>query len=324
MLRNILAIAIGILVGALFCELATRLVLDDGMNFDLEMWKYAKEIKVQSSDPEIGHEHSPNSQGKFMGVSISTNSLGLRNREISNSKDPSVTRILMLGDSLTLGWGVRAKGTTSEILENILNHNGADQKYEVINTGVGNYNTSMEVAYFVKKGYKLKPDIVILNYFINDAEPTPRYQNNWLMRHLYSMVYIAGKVDIVRRTYFGGNDWKSYYEGLYDTNRPSWTRTKLAIHNLAVYCRKNNIDLILVNYPELHQLDPYPFAEITKKVEMVATENKIPFVDLLPTIANEDPQSLWVSPTEAHPNEKANEVFAKEISSYLKTHQPVD
>ena len=43
----------------LLLELATRYLLDDGMNFDIEMWKYASDIKRVSDIPELGHEHTP-------------------------------------------------------------------------------------------------------------------------------------------------------------------------------------------------------------------------------------------------------------------------
>ena len=75
-LLNLLTIVIGIALGAVVVELTTRYVFDNGMNFDLEMWKYAENIKVKSDNPEIGHEHRPNKQGTFMGVTLVTNALG--------------------------------------------------------------------------------------------------------------------------------------------------------------------------------------------------------------------------------------------------------
>ena len=56
----------------------------------------------------------------------------------------------MLGDSLAFGWGVPVEKTSSKQLEQMLINAGHD--VEVINTGVGNYNTEMEVAYFLERG----------------------------------------------------------------------------------------------------------------------------------------------------------------------------
>ena len=46
-LLNLLVVVIGIALSAVVLELTTRYVFDNGMNFDLEMWKYANEHKSQ-------------------------------------------------------------------------------------------------------------------------------------------------------------------------------------------------------------------------------------------------------------------------------------
>src|SRR3989344_8286280 len=48
---------------------------------------------------------------------ISTNSFGFRGKEISQKKPTSVFRILLLGDSMTLGWGVEDDETFAFIAE---------------------------------------------------------------------------------------------------------------------------------------------------------------------------------------------------------------
>ena len=72
-----------ILVTALVFEGLTRWVVDDGMQYDLEMWKYARDVKQVSSDPLIGHEHAPKREARLMGADFQTNSNGLRDREFS-------------------------------------------------------------------------------------------------------------------------------------------------------------------------------------------------------------------------------------------------
>ena len=52
---GLLTALVPILVTALAFEVLTRLVVDDGMQFDLEMWKYARDVKYVSADPLIAH-----------------------------------------------------------------------------------------------------------------------------------------------------------------------------------------------------------------------------------------------------------------------------
>src|SRR5436309_15627215 len=108
---HIIAVLASTVIGLMAIELFVRLIVDDGMQYDLEMWKYATELKRISDDPLIGHEHKPSRRAKLMGVDFETNSKGLRDRETSYAKPPGKLRILMLGDSLTVGWGVAVEDT---------------------------------------------------------------------------------------------------------------------------------------------------------------------------------------------------------------------
>jgi lysophospholipase L1-like esterase len=313
----ILSIAASVIVGGLLIEGAARWVLDDGMDFDVEMWKYARDIKRVSANPEIGHEHRPGTGGVYMGVPVQINTLGLRDRDITIEKQPGEIRTLMLGDSLTFGWGVKAEDTPAKLLETRLNGEAATLRDEVINTGVGNYNTVMEVAYFLDKGRELKPDMVVLNYFINDAEPSPKRRTAPWREYSYAYVFFASTIDKLSRQYFGKANWKTYYRDLYRKGAQDWRTAQDAIRRLADYCRENDIKLLVVNYPELHQLRDYPFPEVTAGVAAVAEANGVPFLDLLPSIQDLEPASLWVSPTDAHPNRVANLRFAAAIADKL-------
>jgi lysophospholipase L1-like esterase len=317
-----IALLAGVVLGVIVLELATRYILDDGMNFDLEMWKYARDLKQKSEYAEIGHEHVANRSGIYMGVPVSINSMGLRDKEYPVAKPTDSHRIIMLGDSLTFGWGVKAEDTPSKLLEARLNLQVGDRRFEVINTGVGNYNSSMEVNAFVRNWSALKPDLVILNYFINDAEPTPRRRENSLLERSAAAVYIASGIDKLKRQYFGGSDWRNYYSGLYSDDAQAWAMNKQAIIDLIAYCKNNNIRIMIINYPELHQLNPYPLEQATATIKSIAHSANVPFVDLLTSVKDFVPETLWVSPTDAHPDKKANEAFAAEIARAITVSFP--
>jgi lysophospholipase L1-like esterase len=100
-------------------------------------------------------------------VPVRINSDGLRDVEHAVAHGDRY-RIIFLGDSFTFGWGVREADTFKSQLETALN-----QRYptEIINFGIGNYNSEQEVNLFLEKGLKYHPDKVVVFYFINDAEP---------------------------------------------------------------------------------------------------------------------------------------------------------
>ena len=74
---------------------------------------------------------------------------------------------------------------------------------------------------------------------------------------------------------------------------------------------------MVVNYPELHELAPYPFQDVTDLLQAEAEKVGVPFMDLLPVVTKQDPVSLWVTETDAHPNGKAAGLFAAELKKFL-------
>ncbi len=314
-----LLVTIALIITAAFTEVAVRLVADDGMQFDLEMWKYARDVKVVSDDPKIGHEHGPDREAYLMGVKVETNSKGQRDREIPYDRTPGVLRIAMVGDSLTMGWGVPFESLFSKRIERLYEQVGT--KAEVVNLGVGNWNTVQEVWYFLTKGYKFNPDIVVMNYFVNDAEPTPenREEPSWLLRNCYSCVFFKGRLDTLLRQATTRQNWADYYLGLYDGGKSEgWLAAKAAIKQLADYCKENDVKLLIAHLPELHDVQNYRFGIVTELVRQVANENNVPFVDLLPNLQFQASEDLWVTPPDPHPNAFANELIAAGLFNALQ------
>jgi lysophospholipase L1-like esterase len=309
-LEKLFLVTASLLISLLALEISVRLVVDDGMQFDLEMWKYARALKRPTVDPLSGHEHIPNSSAYLMGVGVVINQFGHRDELQTLHKPDGVRRILMLGDSVTFGWGVAQKNTTSEILQALLNDLNDGWQYQVVNMGIGNANTDMEVRALENDGWRFMPDVIVLNFFINDAEPTPVRESNLLTEFSYAFVFLSGRIDVLRRQFGLASDWRNYYSDFYRPESSGWRRSSEAITRLAEFSRNRDIGLVIANYPELHELANYPFASITADVAAIAQSESVEFVDLLHAVAGDDPQSLWVHPGDAHPNATATAKFA--------------
>ena len=121
-------------------------------------------------DNMIVYELRPGTQGEFIGHPLSINSMGMRDRERSLQKPPNTFRIVSLGDSHTFGWGVRQEESYPAVLEKLLTDKYPQRKFEVMNFGVPGYNTVQEVHAFLEKAQKLSPDLVIINFVLNDMD----------------------------------------------------------------------------------------------------------------------------------------------------------
>ncbi len=310
---NAALITLSVTLALALAELAVRAFYPRFANYNLEMWRYFATLKEPLPDKDLPFVNFPNKEGTFYGVRVKINSQGFRCNEFSPEKTAGKKRIVVLGDSLVFGWGVAQKDTIPQVLENKLN-SGAE-RYEVLNMGVGNYNSTMEVEFFKKKGLALRPDMVILVYFVNDVEPIPRlsklgYQ---IKSRSYLLAILFDRYVKLRSRLNTNYRWCNYYLSLYNPGAPALADNRAALKELAGLCRENHIPLLIASYPELHQLDDYPLSVATDYIRGLTAEVGVPFVDLRPRLAAEDPKSLWVSVEDTHGNAKACRIVAEEI-----------
>lgn len=315
-MKNVLLILGVTLVCLLGLEGLTRTVVDTGMIYELEMWKYARLVKMRDSNPEIGHRHRPNAQAELMRAPVRTNAQGFRGPAIAEQAAPGVARIAFVGDSITMGWGVREEEMFAHRVIAALQKAG--RKVDGFSQGVGNLNTTMELALFRDSGARMKPDIIVLNYFINDAEPIPTYgRTSWLDEHSAAWVVFDYRLDTLSRQFGETPDWKKYYRDLYDDKAAGWQATQRALAGFGAAAREIDARLIVFNIPELRELKPYPFGDITDKVLGLVRKQGVPAIDLLPTVEALDPASLWVTVPDPHPNGRANAAFADGMMPHI-------
>jgi lysophospholipase L1-like esterase len=313
---------ISLLLSLFLIELLTRVIFDrKGMHYGIEMWKYARLLKRKSAIPNMSHEHMPNGEAKLMGVAVKINSMGLRDKEYSIKKPFNCFRLLILGDSMTFGWGTPQDKTYPELLEKMLSTIKSDstKQIEVINAGVGNYNTVQEVAHFKNRGIQFNPDMVILGFYLNDAEVTPKPTEGFLKENSYLYVLSASVWDAFLRTVKIKKNFEEYYLTLYSDQNPGWQECKKALHELIVICESEQIQLIIVIIPELHQPNEnYRFEKVHKFIRDIGKSNQVPVIDLLPEFQNSQPESLWVSPADPHPSILAHKIIANGIFKYFR------
>jgi lysophospholipase L1-like esterase len=297
----------------LITEGVLRLYLTRNIFYDVEMSRYALTLKVDSPNPLIGHHHRPNALARLMGVDVRTNGDGFRDDELPVARTGK-RRVVFLGDSLTLGWGVEKRDTFEHRLERALSET---HPTEVINLGVGNYNTTQEVHLFLDKGLRYDPDQVVLFYFINDAEEVPQRSRFPGLGRTRVVTFFWSRIKALISQLSDAPGYREFYADLYREGSPGWARSREALALLRDVTRERDIDLRMVLLPELHELDPYAFEREYALVAEFASGLGIPVLDLAPAFRGEDPQSLWVSRDDAHPNARAHALIADYTRDFI-------
>ena len=305
-------IAFAIFFGA--GEILMRLYTWKVVSYDVEMTRYAMEVKEQSPNKDIGHVHRPGAQATLMGVPVSINKDGLRDRDYPVERT-GPRRYVFLGDSLTMGWGVAAEQSFAKRLEAKLN---AQAPTEVLNFGHGNYNTVQEVNLFLEKGLKYKPDAVVLFYFINDAEPTPAVSRWEALGNSRFITFFWSRIKSLLSRLDEQKSFQGYYSGLYADDQPGWKAAKDAILLLKRTTAERGIDLKVVLLPELHDPAHYPFAAEHAKLMDFLARNGIAALDVTPAFKDAgDPHGLWVALDDAHPNARAHGIIADATLDFI-------
>lgn len=108
---------------------------------------------------------------KNLPFEVSINAQGFRGDEdVSETKKPGSFRILCLGDSYSYGVGVKNGETYPAMLESFLSQKFSGVDFQVINAASPFYGVFDELDYYRDKGRKLKADLVILQFSIDDLE----------------------------------------------------------------------------------------------------------------------------------------------------------
>jgi hypothetical protein len=148
------------------------------------------------------HVLVPDSLSKFEQQDFSyvqrTNSLGIRGAEVTVEKPPDVFRILMLGDSFTMGKGVEDGETFSALLERSLNQRSEQcegKKIRVLNGGVDSYAPILSYLQLSRDLYQLSPDVVVLNLDMSDLVQETAYRGEAVFDKNGDIIAVPGSAD---------------------------------------------------------------------------------------------------------------------------------
>jgi lysophospholipase L1-like esterase len=312
-LYSITLLLFSVVVALLLGEGILRIKNSSMTNYDIEMWRYARELKIRSADPSLGFEHLKNKSAILEGVNIQLNEWGLRGGAVTPAA-PDARRILFLGGSTTLGWGVREDETVEKQLEKELAAAGVTA--QVLNAGVANYNAERYVSRFFKQLTGLNPSDIVVQYFMRDAEDLQTDRGNILLRNseLALTLWIAYHRLIDR---FGDANPVEHYRKVYDPGQPGFVVMEQELKKLSQYAQQHGIRLYFMMTPDVHDLVDYKFMFVHDIMRNFAKANGYAYVDLLPAMTGLRPQEIWAMPGDPHPNAFAHKLMADAIFSLI-------
>lgn len=257
-----------------------------------------------------------------------------RSRRPPGAKAAGVFRILSLGDSFAWGDGVHPEDAYPDRLERQLNRLGGEARFEVVNWSRPGWNSELQWRSVRPAFDSLEPDLVLIGFVLNDAEPSdstaahaltgqlsrrsPEHPfSRWLHRSstLYRLLWEQVENTRQRRAF------TAYYHQLYEGR--CWRKARRALQALHHHAATRGVPVVLVIFPIFDsQLDErYHYGDLHRTVRQAASRIGIATLDLLPAFDGVDARRLANHPfTDPHPSELAHRMAADRIGPYLQRH----
>lgn len=117
----------------------------------------------------------------FPPVTIQSNSARLRSPELTTPKPPGTTRILFIGDSFAMGWGVDVNNAYPKQLEALWNADNPKHTVEIVNAGLVHTAQGYQYLFLKNEFDRVQPDIVVSGlYAFNDIFDS-QYSSRWTL-----------------------------------------------------------------------------------------------------------------------------------------------
>ena len=305
------------------------------LEVSLRIAGYGK-VEVYEPDPKLYWKLKPNQDcyTKIDRKPVHVNSHGTRGPEFETAKPANTIRILSLGDSKTVGWGLTEAESYSGLIENMLQqHVGVAKKVEVINAGVNAWSYAQMHTYFRDYGLKYEPDIVILadaNLWTQFSDQnSPEFvkafmRRVWLKNFLrrfatydYIVEYKLREVYQRQRTRFIPMDPRHdmFFKEQQAKDPDAFFREQ--IDGLCTLALTNHIKPVLLHMPTIDQLQSAESDQIIKAKTLVAQRLGVPLLNMTADMRPKG-KSLFLEGDGAHPNASGNQLVAQRLFTVLK------
>jgi len=286
--------------------------IDKGDSF----WKASATIHKKSDDHILIYELRPGAQSNREGVSIKINRNGFRDDPFPRAYRSKERRIVVLGDSVAWGWGVSMSSAFPQRLEKMLLH--SDTPSTIYNLAVDGYSTEQELRMLELHGLTLKPDLIILNYVLND----PDTADGGLARYYkpdFMLLRLARRaVHRIQGILQGHADIKEYHQQIHSYYEK---QTRNQFQRLGQISKKNHIPILVAITPVFHFMkdQPYPWQNIHNDLKQLCIKNNLKFLDLKQGFINKNSSDFALD--QWHPNKSGHEIIAQTLAAYLSTHR---
>lgn len=276
----------------------------------------------------------PNTRGVFGYDPYRNNSKGFRGPEYPLRKDLGVFRIIVSGDSVTMGWSVAEEAAYPSRTQSLLNTADDDQTYEVLNLGLAQLNLRQIVDRLEEVGLQFNPDLIVYGFSLNDVM-SKGYRFSHVSDVTRRLRLESGEVKASRSYLLRilAPPWRSLREILFPGpgslvwelddnffhNREVWELFSSGLGRLAKIGSERDICIAAFIHTDLHHLHfLHPFRRFYDRVADSAKGHGLHVIESLPEFIGRQPRELWLGETDRHPNSEGHRLLANALFNGLR------
>ena len=257
-----------------------------------------------------------NTRGVFKRVLHRTNRDGFRGPGYSYVPPPGVFRIVLIGDSFSMGSGVMEEETYAVGLENLLDDEDPGRQYQVLNLGLGGFNLHASLKRLLRIGLRYQPELLIYGWTDNDIDgPSYRKTFKRVRRERPSGFRLW---DLVRSRWFAIYPRPGSYpyelDDNYFRNPAAWSYFLESLDGFAAITEEQGVCGVVFLHTNLHDLSPWSaFRRHEDAVAAAAEERGLFVVSSFPEHRGRWGKPLWINAADSHPNAEGHALLAKAL-----------
>lgn len=212
----------------------------------------------------------------------------MRGPRATGPKKPEVERILILGDSITFGWGVRDwEDVYTHRLLKMLNKDG--EKFEIFTDADSGREINDHLDTMKKIIDDVDPDIIVYQWYVNDLEIIKNRKgsvnNNLFWRayplhsELKKLSYLYYFIDNRLAIFVSGSDigYEDFMLRRYEGKGREWARFRILFHDWASIATSHARRTIIMLYPHPPIIANSPLKSLYERMIKISGPNTLSF-----------------------------------------------
>jgi lysophospholipase L1-like esterase len=274
-----------------------------------------------------GHDFEAEAREFMRRVAPQQNADGFRDESFDRPRAGGERRVLVIGDSFAFGFGIDDRARTfPAALEAELS---SAHPTDVFNAGVPGADSERELAVLEQTLPRVDPDLVLLAWFVNDAESNACKQeyvqqsrllpliSDVLLRHSALWRRLEPALVAVCVRCGAKASYLDHLRRLYDAPSGARWSQRAAFIGLLERARHGDRHVAVVLFPLVEDFDDHPLAEVHTLLRATCAQAGVPCFDLHDVLRHEPAESLQTSALDHHLNEKGCALAARAVARFV-------